>query len=350
MPVGGGEDSKHENALFTQLGLLEISGFVNFLGATVDLRHQKLPFKKWRDQGLEWRAQGLGLEIGPKEAYLTVKWAPASELPPLQGMSNENAARKCRIDLFPGDRLEISEVEFWKVKDPGLAEVDKQRATAKLVVKRTSGQNEKLKESVTFASVLLLETGFGIAQANFATMKRRLEELESEVFRSPDKYGPKAAQACRVANELFDDLRVETQRVATLRAHQSEPMFVQDASANIAAAFGYAFAQAEAEFGSRYEVRAGRKDRSKGGKISGIKRAETTAAWQAEALIQAQKLDQSKKPIKRSRMASLIMLALEPKFTIGHASVENWLKDVAEKPNGPIRSRARETKGTKLVR
>lgn len=92
-------------------------------------------------------------------------------------------------------------------------------------------------------------------------------------------------------------------------------------------------------------VQARRHAQQTGGKSRGAQVAANAQAWKREALEIAQKLDSGPKQRTRDRLATDIIDRLKGENLPGHKAVETWLKDEAEQPNGPIRSRARRKPG-----
>lgn len=88
-------------------------------------------------------------------------------------------------------------------------------------------------------------------------------------------------------------------------------------------------------------VQARRHAQQTGGKSRGAQVAANAQAWKREALEIAQKLDAGPKQRTRDRLATDIIDRLKGENLPGHKAVEIWLKNEAEQPNGPLRSRAR---------
>jgi hypothetical protein len=80
--------------------------------------------------------------------------------------------------------------------------------------------------------------------------------------------------------------------------------------------------------------------RSAGGKAAGQEKQAKAAEWKAKALPVAQKLVGSNPSWTRGKLAAEIVYHFDWK-TPGSRQVENWLKDEAEAPRGPLPSRAR---------
>lgn len=97
---------------------------------------------------------------------------------------------------------------------------------------------------------------------------------------------------------------------------------------------------ADADMNDRI-ARARREAQKAGGKERGIQMAAQAQSWKREALEIARKLDASAKQSTRDRLATDILDRLTCETLPGHKAIEVWLKDEAEEPNGPIRSRAR---------
>ncbi|WP_298128062.1 hypothetical protein [Brevundimonas sp.] len=97
---------------------------------------------------------------------------------------------------------------------------------------------------------------------------------------------------------------------------------------------------ADADISDRI-ARALREAQKSGGKERGIQMATKAQSWKREALEIAKKLDSSAKQSTRDRLATDILDRLTCESLPGHKAIEMWLKDEAEAPNGPIRSRAR---------
>ena len=76
--------------------------------------------------------------------------------------------------------------------------------------------------------------------------------------------------------------------------------------------------------------------RKAGGKTRGLEVSQKAQAWKAEALEIAQRID--KPTWSRTKLATEISWKAKGEIP-GIKSLENWLKDEAEMPNGPIRSR-----------
>lgn len=81
--------------------------------------------------------------------------------------------------------------------------------------------------------------------------------------------------------------------------------------------------------------------RSAGGKAAGQEKQAKAAEWKAKALPVAQKLVDSHPSWNRGKLATEILHHFDWE-TPGHRQVENWLKDEAEAPRGPLPSRARK--------
>ena len=97
---------------------------------------------------------------------------------------------------------------------------------------------------------------------------------------------------------------------------------------------------ADADMNDRI-ARARREAQKSGGKERGIQMAAKAQSWKREALEIAKKLDSSAKQSTRDRLATDILDRMTCETLPGHKAVEVWLKEEAEQPNGPIRSRAR---------
>lgn len=97
---------------------------------------------------------------------------------------------------------------------------------------------------------------------------------------------------------------------------------------------------ADADMNDRI-ARARREAQKSGGKERGIQMASKAQSWKREALEIAKKLDSSAKQSTRDRLATDILDRMKCETLPGHKAVEVWLKEEAEQPNGPIRSRAR---------
>jgi hypothetical protein len=86
--------------------------------------------------------------------------------------------------------------------------------------------------------------------------------------------------------------------------------------------------------------------------IGGVRRgAELKAAaaeWKAHLLPMAIELDRRHPTWTRQQLATDLLFQSKLEKTVGLKSIEDWLKQEVEQPNGPIRSRAR-TKGAKQV-
>jgi len=347
LPIGADDDA-YEAEIYMSLVALECGEDVKFNGATIDLRHPKLPH-------MQWKARGFVLKPIRDERALWVEWtsfdfdSPSSFTPERTGMTSP------RVKLFSGDHLTISDTTFWEVKDPSLSAIDKPRATANLLVRRSSGQIEKPTEPITFTHPLILETDLGIAQPNYWTMSHRLQELKNELFRAPGKYGSRASNAIKIADELFQKLRdrdweIYLGRDATENVENLKLKLVSARrSTHTAAAFGYALAQAEAELTSRLEVRTARMKKSDGGKARAAQLQSRANDWKIPALEIAKSLDRSAHKFTRDALTTEILIKLYDKMEPPSAATVNaWLRNEVE-PKGLIRSRARKPKSAKLT-
>lgn len=76
--------------------------------------------------------------------------------------------------------------------------------------------------------------------------------------------------------------------------------------------------------------------RSKGGKERGAKLSQDAQLWKTEALEIARRIDQP--GWSRTKLATEVLFKAKSDLP-GIKSIENWLRDEAESPRGPIRSR-----------
>jgi hypothetical protein len=91
-------------------------------------------------------------------------------------------------------------------------------------------------------------------------------------------------------------------------------------------------------------------NRKTGGAKRGAELKKQAAEWKAELLPVAIALDQKHPEWERQKLAQEIVWQAEPKYVkrngeikyISNRSVEDWLKNEAEEPRGPIRSRAQK--------
>lgn len=98
-----------------------------------------------------------------------------------------------------------------------------------------------------------------------------------------------------------------------------------------------------AEADATYQVAAGRAEAQRaGGAKRGEQIAQLAEAWKAEALQIALKLDERNPMFTRDKMATEVLERIVGEQVPGHKSIEVWLRQEAEHPNGPIRSRARK--------
>ena len=82
-------------------------------------------------------------------------------------------------------------------------------------------------------------------------------------------------------------------------------------------------------------------NRKSGGVQRGLNLKNEAAKWKAEVLPVAIKLDQKHPEWNRQKLAQEILFMAAPE-KVGLRSIEDWLRDEAEQPRGPIRSRARK--------
>ncbi len=81
-----------------------------------------------------------------------------------------------------------------------------------------------------------------------------------------------------------------------------------------------------------------------GGAARGAQIAAKAALWKPEALEVAKILDRELPKRTRGGLATEVLHHLKTKDLPSHKAIEDWLKDHAEEPNGPITSRRRTRK------
>lgn len=96
--------------------------------------------------------------------------------------------------------------------------------------------------------------------------------------------------------------------------------------------------EGQANFESAQQVQAARES---GGAKRGAQMTATADVWKVTVLPYVAQQDRKNPKWTRDRLATEITHQFEGEVP-GHKAVTDWLKDEAEEPNGPIRSRARK--------
>lgn len=201
--------------------------------------------------------------------------------------------------------------------------------------------NERSSQKTQIVDPAFIDDGVLRACPSIEVMAERLTRL---VDRIEEVGRTKFLTAVVLANKHLRDLLIAQARWLDRdgRLRVLEPKVLQSRLASIqdkAAAFGYALARAEAEVAARPAARAQRVRASKGGASRGKQKTAEAEAWKADALEWAKGKDRN--AWSRSKLAQEIIFQFDGK-TPTQKSVEDWLKNEAEQPYGPIRSRARK--------
>jgi len=327
------------DALYMAQAAIDCGEDVRINDIRVDLRHPRLtpPGK--------WRAIGLSLMFSPDASSVRIGWRSVDRV-----SSGDDEDQRidglAAVRLNPGDTLSIDDLVVENLRDPVLMEVDRRRAVADLVILRADGTKERAAIPMSFADPLLMELESGLAVRSYWTLALRLAVLEERYQDNPGIYEARAFSSLHVARELFDELRP-----AVIAA--SKPLAPAAISVltipHLAAAFGYAVGLAEAEFSARREVRAGRHKRAEGGRARAKQQQALADEWKAAALRIAIKNDLGPRMLTREALAMRIVGSLENESLVtmpSRHSIVMWLQAEAEAPNGPLRSRRRQSRAT----
>jgi len=198
---------------------------------------------------------------------------------------------------------------------------------------------QNLSRSLSIATV---DRGFSVPEdcGSFSAMAGELQEVLKPLEAQPDERITAAYLAASASGELVRALTSASEAIEypdllriCVTLGQADVRQKQVAS-------GLWTIIADADVNDRL-VQARRHAQQVGGRSRGAQVAANAQAWKREALDIAQKLDSGPKKWTRDRLATDIIDRLKGENLPGHKAVETWLKDEAEQPNGPLRSRAR---------
>jgi hypothetical protein len=325
------------------LRLSRLTGAVKINGVTVDFRHHKL-----KPTGA-WEVVGVNIDIASSGVWLG--YAHPDGLAVRPHYVGARYERGQGVWLAEGDHATLDDIKVQDLPDTVLDPGIRKRASANLKVIRKDASTEALAVRVTLASPNLIDQGLAaemlpssidILRQRLADLKRRLESSSGDDQGLSLARVSEAERCGMILTRSQRSIRISMDR--NIKAADLDQPVI--ASQNAAAAFGYALGLAESEAGPRKIARAKTKRDSKGGKGRGLQVQETAKTWKAMALPVAQKLDRQHPKWTRTKLAFEILHHFDWDHP-GTATIEKWLKDEAEQPNGSLSSRARSSKSAR---
>jgi hypothetical protein len=331
-------EDERQNALHFMAAVIGLGEDVSLNDIKIDLRHSQLI------PPMRWQAVGLSFRLNSDASKVWIGWKSAVELQSRKADA-ERRPKLSGLWLKPGDALTIDELAIEDVRDPVLMKADRTRAKARIMILQANGTQVRPSASMLFSDPLLMEMEDGLAVRSYWVLLARLGSLERIYKENKSAYEQKARSALKTAKKIFGELQSAIAASKSLAPSEIEVLTIP----HLAAAFGYAVGIAEAEFSVRREVRAGRRKRSEGGKVRAQQQKSRADAWKGVALRFARESDRSPKMLSRERLAGRIERALDPEDLIvrpSRSTIITWLRDEAEQPNGPLRSRRRRRNKT----
>jgi len=327
-------EDERQNALRLMTVAIGLGEDVSLNDIRIDLRHSRLM------PPMRWQAVGLSFRLNSDASKVWIGWKSAVE-PQSRKADAESRSKLSGLWLKPGDAVTIDELAIEDVRDPVLMEADRTRAKARIMIFQANGTQVRPSPSMLFSDPLLMELEDGLAVRSYWVLLARLGELEKIYKADKSAYDQKAQSTLKIAQNIF----IELHSAIAAASKSLAPSAIEFLTIpHLAAAFGYAVSLAEAEFSVRREVRAGRRRRSEGGKARARGQKADAEVWKRAALEVAIKNDRGPGMLTREALAMRVVRVLEKKklkVMPSRYTVTAWLRQEAEQPNGPLRSRHR---------
>jgi hypothetical protein len=294
---------------------------VQINSSSIDLRNNAL------NNG-QWKAQGICINIDlDGRVYLGWKEQAA-------GGSNGH------VVINKGDRLCVRDVALSQIDDAALSNLDRQKATASVVVIRQDGVEERAPAPLIYRHTNFAGPEFSPTGAVFIrlyTLRARLNDLQSIAFNSDFDITDRrrvAISDAKTVLDRFDDRRKIWEQFSDEKLGDFRVQTQIYTSQNEAAAFGYLLALAEAEMHVRPVARGKHRASQRGGNSRTKQRQDKAEEWHKRALPLAIGLRQQCPGLSREALGSQIWDKLEiPRPE--PRQIVSWLASVAE-PNGQV--------------
>ena len=334
----------YETEVWEAMGWLEeLKGSAMINGCEIDFRHPALSNEAWKVIGLCMTVHGnpssyQGVWLGYSHPDALGDWPRMSGGTPKPGPG---------LSLVHGDALSIEDVQIEESSDPTLNPIDRVRATASIIVRRQGKSGETLPVRLTYAlpQAIVGPTAGRLLSADYANLIARFELLQSQATQAHEDVASILRERLGEAGRHIERLRECIAEITRYTPTDIEGRWLSAQiymSQNAAASFGYALAIAEAEAGARHIAKRELGNRGKGGRSRAEQIQRAAQAWKERALPVTIKLDRAHPKWTRSRLATEIAQHFDWE-TPSQATIVMWLKNEAEQPNGPVKSRARKT-------